>query len=146
MPIVNFTFLPIKIYFTISLFLVTVLSKSEFRLKSCCRHFVEAETEAQLLNMSRISISQKYHGYHGLMVINYQKVNSRIRVVQNRIHGCEIGMRGMGMLYLIYQIYLFALETVREIQGDWERLCEFFSGQDRSVPRGPYGPKKSRKI
>ena len=36
-------------------------------------------------------------------------------------------MRDMGMLYLIlYQIYPFAMETVREIQGDWERLCEFF--------------------
>ena len=56
-------------------------------------------------------------------------------------------MRDMGMLYLIlYQIYPFAMETVREIQGDWERLCEFFSGQDRSVPRGPHKPKKSRKI
>ena len=130
MPIVNFTFLPIKIYFTISLFLVlTVLSKGEFRLKSCCRHFVEAETEAQLLNLSRISTSQKYQG---LMVINYQKVNSRIRFVQNRIHGCEIGMRDMGMLYLIlHKIYPFAIETVRDIQGDWERLCEilFRAGQ-----------------
>ena len=41
-------------------------------------------------------------------------------------------MRDIGMLYLIlHKIYPFAIETVRDIQGDWERLCEilFRAGQ-----------------